>query len=558
MTNPLQNPFYYLDNFHLVLDWIDARYNDLLLATEHQFIDRFRNLPQPSQALLVRMVMRKGELFCASKLLYEEIGCPLEAARPLVELGWIDDRPLLALEQLFSLLKKAEIAEAFRLSRQDAGARKQDLLETLRSQKSMFSENQSFGAWHPDSDDCVFQVRVVTLCDRLRLMFFGNLHQDWTEFVLSDLGIFKYETVEFSTSSRGFLARQDIDGYLHIHHCWERFLQGESPQDILPDLGFQYENVWLENRRTKLLFQIAQYYERMNELPDALRIYRECSYPGARLRAIRVLERSEQCDIAFRTAQEAQAQPESEAERQQLARIVPRLRRKLGLAKTAERSTAFSAPARFDLTLDKPEADHFVEEVVRTHLTREQQVAAVAPAYYVENALINSLFGLLCWNAIFAPLPGAFFHPFHTGPADLLTPDFRARREREFADCLALLDSDLYKKTILQNFQRKSGIQSPFVYWEVLSAELLDLALHCIPASHLKKCFERILLDIKSNRSGLPDLIQFWPDERRYQMIEVKGPGDRLQDNQLRWLDYCSAHDIPVAVCYVQWTESGN
>jgi hypothetical protein len=53
----------------------------------------------------------------------------------------------------------------------------------------------------------------------------------------------------------------------------------------------------------------------------------------------------------------------------------------------------------------------------------------------------------------------------------------------------------------------------------------------------------------------LPDLIQFWPQEQRYRMIEVKGPGDRLQDNQIRWLEYCTAHDMPVSVCYVQWME---
>jgi len=29
-----------------------------------------------------------------------------------------------------------------------------------------------------------------------------------------------------------------------------------------------------------------------------------------------------------------------------------------------------------------------------------------APVHYVENALLCSLFGLLCWEAIFAPLPG--------------------------------------------------------------------------------------------------------------------------------------------------------
>jgi hypothetical protein len=75
-----------------------------------------------------------------------------------------------------------------------------------------------------------------------------------------------------------------------------------------------------------------------------------------------------------------------------------------------------------------------------------------------------------------------------------------------------------------------------------------------MPPAHLRKFFERILHDLGANRTGFPDLIQFWPDEARYRMIEVKGPGDRLQDNQRRWLAYCASHEIPVTVCYVQWT----
>ncbi len=47
-----------------------------------------------SSALLVRMIMRKGDLFRSSKLDYEEIGCPHAAAAPLARLGWLDDPPL--------------------------------------------------------------------------------------------------------------------------------------------------------------------------------------------------------------------------------------------------------------------------------------------------------------------------------------------------------------------------------------------------------------------------------------------------------------------------------
>jgi len=177
--------------------------------------------------------------------------------------------------------------------------------------------------------------------------------------------------------------------------------------------------------------------------------------------------------------------------------------------------------------------------------------------HYVENALINSLFGLLCWPAVFAPLPGAFFHPFQRGPADLDAPDFHERRKALFTDCLAQLDTSAYRDVILRRYAEKSGVQSPFVFWGALSDTLLAQALDCLPAAHLKLYFARLLRDVKTNRSGLPDLIRFWPAERRYELVEVKGPGDKLQDNQIRWLQYCVSHGMPVRVCHVSWREEG-
>jgi len=153
-------------------------------------------------------------------------------------------------------------------------------------------------------------------------------------------------------------------------------------------------------------------------------------------------------------------------------------------------------------------------------------------------------------------LPGAFFHPFQTGPADLHSADFYPQRSAQFQACLAQLESGQYKQTMRENFVRKAGIESPFVYWQVLTEALLEQALTCLPAAHLAKWFARILADIPANRSGFPDLIEFWPEQQRYRMIEVKGPGDRLQDNQIRLLDYCIEHGMPVAVCHVAWLEA--
>jgi hypothetical protein len=544
MRQALENPFYYLNNFRQVLAWVGERHGDLLDDDERAFIDRFQQIPQPSQALLVRMVMRKGVLFRASKLRYAEIGCPIETSAALLEQGWIEADPALDLVQLFGLLKKDELLRVFGAAL--SSQRKSDLLQSLLAEHT---QPKPFASWCEALGDTAFALTINDLCDRLRLMFFGNIHQDWSEFVLADLGIFRYEQVAFSSESRAFHARTDVDAYLHLHRCRERFEAGESVESVLTDVPMTpYANDWLENRRGKLLLGLGRQCERAGDLSLALRLHAANGYPGARERAIRVLERSEQPEAALQLALAAEAAPESEHEAQQLQRILPRLRRALG--ETAPRRASIAQPERVDLILPRPEGMS-VEHAVREHLTTSN-----APVYYVENALINSMLGMLCWDAIFAPLPGAFFHPFHAAPADLARPDFHARRAGLFDECLSKLGTNEYRDCIRRVFREKFGLQSHFISWGLFDETLLELALDCIPAEHFKAFFQRILLDVPNHRSGLPDLIQFWPGERRYQLIEVKGPGDRLQDNQKRWIDFALRHQVPIAVCYVQWEET--
>lgn len=543
-TSPLDNPFYYLENFRQVLDWIARRYDDLLDATERRFISEFAELPVPAQGLLVRMVMRKGVLFRASKLGYAEIGDPHDAVLPLLAREWIDTAPPLGLSELFQLLRRDELSHCFKDHSVKGPERKQDWFERLQP---MYPAPQSLEQWHPTLSDAVFGLKIMPLCDRLRLLYFGNLYQEWSEFVLADLGIYRYEKVEFSLESRGINERADIDVCLQLHACREALdacleLHTLAERVIAIECG----NPWLLMRRGKLLFRIGQQAERVQDWTLAMAVYRQSSYPGARSRQIRVLERNAEYAAALTLAEQARLAPENDAEVQHLSRVMPRLQRKLGL--TAARKRTVRAIARLDVQVT-PVSGMSVERLIRLHL-EEQQGGEV---HYVENALINSLFGLLCWRAIFAPLPGAFFHPFHSAPSDLYSPDFYQRRASLFDACLMQLESDEYLATIREHFESKYGLQSPFVFWGALTPELLEQALYCLPAEHLLRWFRRLLQDIKANRTGMPDLIQFFPEQRRYRMIEVKGPGDRLQDNQLRWLDFCAEHGMPVEVCYVQW-----
>jgi hypothetical protein len=543
-ANSLEDPFYYLSNFRQVLDWLRQRYSDVLSPDEQGFIDTFMAADHGAQALLVRMIMRKGPLYRASKLVYSEIGAIAPAAAVLLAHGWICDQQPLSLEALFEVLGKAELYQRFRRHGLSAGARKAVWLEQLAEH---YPEPQPFSQWWPAPDEAVYCLKVRNLCERLRLLYFGNLHQDWSEFVLADLGIFEYERVPFSTASRSLHSASDIDQYMVLHGARQALEAGEERGAIVTQvLALELANVWLQGRRDKLLYQVAYACEREGERGEALALYQASAFANSRARQIRVLELLGRFEEAKALAELALAEPHNAAEHQQVLRMLPRLRRALGLP--AEPKRKASPPVRMDLCLVRDGAPRSVEYWVQAHLHAPQ-----APVFYVENTLFNALFGLLCWPAIFAPLPGAFFNPFQSGPADLHQPDFLARRAELFDACLATLDDGSYRHLIRERHRSKYGLQSPFVYWQSLDDTLLELALACIPASHLRQCFRRMLEDLKANGTGMPDLIQFWPQEGRYRMIEVKGPGDRLQDNQLRWLAFCEAHGMPVEVCYVTW-----
>ena len=555
---------YYLHNFVRALDWLRTRYADVLGAPEQDFIARFAQLPEPAQALLVRLVMRRGPWFRAGKLAYEEIGDIHTAAAPLLALGWLDAAAPMALAELFAMHTHREVAALFAAPGphppQPKSLTKAALLQALLPHHPAA---QPYRQWHPVSTEAVWRVaqEVTALCTRLRLMFFGNLHQSWSEFVLADLGLFQYEVVPFDAQSRAFQCRADVDHYLALHALRQALDDGAERTPLLAAaLQATTPNPWLERRRAKLLMRLGQACEKAADWPLAEQAYAHSQHPGARHRRIRVHERMGRHADALALALLALAAPESEEEAQRLARMLPRLQRAAAQPGSAAAPaakpprSASTLPPPLELALPYPGPATSVEWALRAHWHTDE-----APVYYTENALINSLFGLLCWPAIFAPLPGAFFHPFQAAPADLSAPDFAERRSALFAECLQTLNDGRYRALIRERFASKHGRQSPHVFWGALSEPLLELALHCIPAAHLRLFFERLLQAPVAHRSGLPDLVRFWPTrpvEQRYELVEVKGPGDKLQDNQIRWLQYCHAHGLPASVCHVRWQDA--
>jgi hypothetical protein len=542
-------PLYFLRNFRLALQSLQERYAELLSDAEVGFIRQFGALPEASQCLLTRMLMRKGPEFRRSTLCYAEVPDLAASLRHLADLCWLEADPLLSADDLLRLLHRVEWHDTFGF-RSRAKAGPQGDAQLALPWEEQPPAPRPLSLWNRRLRDGFVRLTVEPLAKRLQWLFFGNDHQDWAEFVLTDLGQQRYERVPFDASSRAFQSREQIEHFHRLNECRARLRAGEAAASLLEQVEVPAGLPdWLAARFVRLHVRLGEMLEREGAATLALRTYRAAAAPEALIRAVRLQERQGLHGDAWNDALAVRDSSCTEGQREAVERALTRLGRRLGAEAVARAPRA--RVEHLELTLAPLAEGERVESRVAAQLS-----AGECPAFHVENSLLTSLFGLLCWEAVFAPLPGAFFHPFQSGPADLHTAEFRSRRAARFDALLGLLDSGEHEAVIRRHYRDKAGINSAFVRWGRLTPQVLSFALRCVPPAHLRLLFERLLQDARENATGLPDLIQFWPEERRYRLIEVKAPGDRLQDNQRRWMTFFAAHQIPAAVCKVRWADA--
>ena len=246
----------------------------------------------------------------------------------------------------------------------------------------------------------------------------------------------------------------------------------------------------------------------------------------------------------------ARDNPESEAERQQLRRLLPRLNRKLGIASEQHGELTYRLWRSFEVSLDRRERSARWRFCVRDYLAQQEETHSTV--HYVENGLINSLFGLLFWDAIFAPIPGAFFHDFQYGPADLESGSIL--RTSEESICRGLCGARVRSvqgddSAAIRSESRHSGSVR-----HLGTTEQAALGVRHSGASRRRTCGSGSNGSCGTS-SRIGRAFRTWCNfgrAERYRMVEVKGPGDRLQDNQRRFLEFCTLHHMPVFVCQVR------
>ncbi|WP_448215638.1 VRR-NUC domain-containing protein [Endozoicomonas sp. 2B-B] len=537
MTEMVEIPEdYYLTNFLSLLDFVNHHYEDLLVDDENSFLSCFHAASEPARRLYVRLICRKGPLFRSDLLKYPEILAITPAARELEKLGLLAVNPDINVSELVQLGTKPELLKWFSsVSGLSSKLKRPELVERIVAEVSQ----------SPDLPFDIYKPLFAEQVQNLQFLFFGNLHQNLTEFVLQDLGLYKFENYPLEKSNRLFKTRQELNDALQLSKLGILAYEAEFDKDSQALCHLQNElpappaSPILKRRFSRLVNRIARELERKERFDEALSLFAQSNLPPALERMARIHQKLGEIKTSETICTHILKQPASDMELEFAKRFI----RKLRGEKTLRKQSRFS-----EKRLSLADSSERVEFQVQKHFQNNGW-----KTFYVENTLICGLAGLLFWDILFADIPDAFFHPFQSAPADLSTPDFYRKRQNLFEKRFRQLKTSDVTREALTIYQQKRGISNRLIYWPRLSEELITLACDLIPRPHLKAMLEKLVFDFAHNRTGFPDLILFQPETREYRWLEVKGPGDRLQENQKRWLSFFSEHDIPAEVIYVGW-----
>lgn len=526
---------YYLDNFRTLLTTVSSRYGDLLTDSEHQFIRTFRQLETAPARLLVRFYTRKGPRFRQSKLNYSEIPAMESALQTLSDAGLVDLSPKLSALELANLLTLPELKQLDWV--QDKRASKASLLAEFTQQE----ERQTAADW--GVTDTIIEPQHWADMRCLQLLYFGNEQQSLTDFVLADLGLFRYETYSLSKASRAYQQRIEVEQHLQLNDLRTEAEIAEEGGDCSALLAVAEQLMATEwtpavaGRYQRLSTRVGYRLEQWQEWAVALRLLRSHSQPPARERQCRILYKQGELTACYGILTRMQEDPKDSSETRFYRRFQPRVARKLGLAVHKDNSLPIKeAHQRWQ------RQDQCVELLACEHLDQ---------AWWLENLLPMGIFGLLHWHLIFADVTGAFHHPFQQGPSDLYHPDFLHRRQTSREQLQQSGSPDQARQTLIDIWHSRQGVMNPFVHWPALDLPLLLRCFDRVSWTHWCAIFDHLWLDLRRHRSGFPDLFQLTDDS--YRWIEIKGPGDRLQDNQRDWLQHFASAGIPAEVWYIEY-----
>ncbi|KAJ3177938.1 Fanconi-associated nuclease 1 [Geranomyces variabilis] len=198
-----------------------------------------------------------------------------------------------------------------------------------------------------------------------------------------------------------------------------------------------------------------------------------------------------------------------------------------------------------------------VEEVAMRHYAKQGY-----NGLHVENALFHHIFGLLFYEVLYATspqCPHVFQTRYQTHPLDFFTDEFYMGREPAIsARCheieTARIDDLVADCAAMDIALRDRRVKGVGLAWDAMTHDQFVEILSCVQVPALGTVMRRMAEAYRDHCGGLPDLV-LWDattSPKRIKLVEVKGPGDRLSEKQIMWMDILGCCGWDIDVCKVE------
>jgi len=553
-ANEAPPPNYYADNLRAVVAHLNQHQSDVLgdQAADHGRI--IHGLADQPARLLARLITRTTPVIRCDSLDYAEIDDTQAALKPLYDAELVAANTPVAGDALLARLRVAEIRRLFPRYEKRCKT-KQQLQDMVLAN---YGEAQIQGI-------VAEEVSWVCLCiaeslQRMLVSYFGSARGDFSDFVIRDLGLVKFEGYSLSENSRVFDNEGDLQHYLDLLSLQR--LPTAQRAAALPWLREQFFlaptaqcplNPDIRRRQDRLLIDWGRDFERNNDTAVALTCFAMAHAHPARERQVRILTKlaKKPGQLATPAKFGLNELPKNPAQAAKNLLIAMREAPVCLLEAQAAQKLAKGGGARPSTSRAWRETHWRVATAPYPNVERrvlQDLIGNGGSGWHVENTLFSTLLGLAFWECIFAPVSGMFSHPFQAAPRDLYWPDFRRRRELLIAARLrALREPGALWQNINHTIDTKYGLSCALVSWSIARSDVLSAVQQRMTAEQLLGVFDYMLTDLSQTRSGLPDLFVAYPS-RRFELVEVKGPGDQLQPNQRIWLNQLCTLNIPCRV----------
>ena len=518
-------PDYYRNNLLRLARYVATEHADLLRSEDVRCLAAILAAEKPAQRLFARLITRKGPLLRLDRINYAEVGDLASALQALADAGLVQLNPEAPAGELLALLTRTELGGRFKV----AEGPKADLIEAIlerlpepRIRAAVMAQT------HWLTVACWPSLRLA------QLLFFGDGHRDLSVLVLEDLGWRRYEDYPLTRDRRLFEDREEVDRYLRARLLNE----ATKMRDQLPGMAQALSRALAERTAppsrleektlNRACNRLGRWFERAGEWQAALGCYATSTAHPARERRVRILSRIGNEQAATTLLRSIAKAPQCAEEADFAAGFGQRSKRR--------------APTTTTKALGSVQVDS-IERHAMVLLATEG-----GEAWHLENHLPRGLAGLVFWEAVFAPVAGAFLNPYQDAPLDLHWQDFAATRtEAIAAQKERLANPAQFAETLRGTLRSKAGIANRLVSWRHLDDYLVERLLETVPHEVLLGLAGRVIDNPGATRTGFPDLLVLY-GARDYEFVEVKGPTDRLQPAQRQWFSFFESNGFKARV----------